>query len=155
MLRHPVAECVRIAPVSGRQARRAALANNESRKLIPWARRVSVAPTARVGAGLCSRPSLASRTIFFWNRDPPLGPRGIMKSISQKGATIATSRDVAGATAALDVTSARATTIVAPLQSQSGQPVRVVHLVAELSPFARSGGLGEAGDRLVRPPAGS
>src|SRR4051794_4206000 len=37
-----------------------------------------------------------------------------------------------------------------PLQTPDGQPVRVVHIVAELAPFARSGGLGEAVNSLAR-----
>jgi starch synthase len=37
-----------------------------------------------------------------------------------------------------------------PLQTSDGQSVRVVHLVAELAPFARSGGLGEAVASLAR-----
>src|SRR5689334_4750248 len=37
-----------------------------------------------------------------------------------------------------------------PLAAPDGRPVRVVHLVAELAPFARSGGLGEAVASLAR-----
>jgi len=37
-----------------------------------------------------------------------------------------------------------------PLNSPDGKAVRVVHLVAELAPFARSGGLGEAVNSLAR-----
>lgn len=37
-----------------------------------------------------------------------------------------------------------------PLALPDGRPVRVVHLVAELAPFARSGGLGEAVKSLAR-----
>lgn len=37
-----------------------------------------------------------------------------------------------------------------PLSAPDGRPVRVVHLVAELAPFARSGGLGEAVASLAR-----
>ena len=37
-----------------------------------------------------------------------------------------------------------------PLATPGGRPVQVVHLVAELSPFARSGGLGEAVASLAR-----
>jgi len=37
-----------------------------------------------------------------------------------------------------------------PLTSPDGQPVRVVHIVGELAPFARSGGLGEAVNSLAR-----
>ena len=39
---------------------------------------------------------------------------------------------------------------VPPLQSGDGRPVAVVHLVAELAPFARTGGLGEAVASLAR-----
>jgi len=39
---------------------------------------------------------------------------------------------------------------VSPLRTVDGRPVRVVHLVAELAPFARSGGLGEAVSSLAR-----
>lgn len=38
----------------------------------------------------------------------------------------------------------------APLVTADGRPVRIVHLVAELAPFARSGGLGEAVNGLAR-----
>jgi len=37
-----------------------------------------------------------------------------------------------------------------PLNTPDGKAVRVVHLVAELAPFARSGGLGEAVNSLAR-----
>src|SRR4051812_6469280 len=37
-----------------------------------------------------------------------------------------------------------------PLVAPDGRPMRVVHLVAELAPFARSGGLGEAVASLAR-----
>ena len=37
-----------------------------------------------------------------------------------------------------------------PLITSDGKAVRVVHLVAELAPFARSGGLGEAVNSLAR-----
>ena len=37
-----------------------------------------------------------------------------------------------------------------PLNTPDGIPVRVVHIVAELAPFARSGGLGEAVNSLAR-----
>src|SRR5512146_2432603 len=37
-----------------------------------------------------------------------------------------------------------------PLQTGDGRAVRVVHLAAELAPFARSGGLGEAVNSLAR-----
>src|SRR5512133_4100256 len=37
-----------------------------------------------------------------------------------------------------------------PLNTSEGKAVRVVHLVAELAPFARSGGLGEAVNSLAR-----
>ncbi|HEY7394365.1 MAG TPA: glycogen synthase [Gemmatimonadaceae bacterium] len=37
-----------------------------------------------------------------------------------------------------------------PLQTPDGKPVHVVHIVAELAPFARSGGLGEAVNSLAR-----
>ena len=40
--------------------------------------------------------------------------------------------------------------IVPPLVDGEGRPVRIVHLVAELAPFARSGGLGEAVNSLAR-----
>ena len=39
---------------------------------------------------------------------------------------------------------------VPPLQSGDGRAVSVVHLVAELAPFARTGGLGEAVASLAR-----
>ena len=37
-----------------------------------------------------------------------------------------------------------------PLHTSDGRPIRVVHIVAELAPFARSGGLGEAVNSLAR-----
>src|SRR6185437_13400420 len=37
-----------------------------------------------------------------------------------------------------------------PLQTAGGRAVSVVHVVAELAPFARSGGLGEAVNSLAR-----
>ena len=37
-----------------------------------------------------------------------------------------------------------------PLHTPDGRAVRVVHIVAELAPFARSGGLGEAVNSLAR-----
>src|SRR5690242_19661146 len=37
-----------------------------------------------------------------------------------------------------------------PLRAADDKPVRVVHVVAELAPFARSGGLGEAVNSLAR-----
>src|SRR6478609_10484307 len=37
-----------------------------------------------------------------------------------------------------------------PLNTPDGTAVRVVHIVAELAPFARSGGLGEAVNSLAR-----
>ena len=37
-----------------------------------------------------------------------------------------------------------------PLNAPDGTAVRVVHIVAELAPFARSGGLGEAVNSLAR-----
>src|SRR5207302_1432631 len=37
-----------------------------------------------------------------------------------------------------------------PLRAADGRAVRVVHIVAELAPFARSGGLGEAVNSLAR-----
>jgi starch synthase len=40
--------------------------------------------------------------------------------------------------------------VESPLSSGDGRAVRVVHLVAELAPFARSGGLGEAVNSLAR-----
>ncbi|MGH7669754.1 MAG: glycogen/starch synthase, partial [Gemmatimonadaceae bacterium] len=40
--------------------------------------------------------------------------------------------------------------IPSPLTSVDGHPIRLVHLVAELAPFARSGGLGEAVNSLAR-----
>ena len=46
--------------------------------------------------------------------------------------------------------SSSAVTPSGPLQTPDGQDVRVVHLVAELAPFARSGGLGEAVNSLAR-----
>src|SRR5689334_23674677 len=42
-----------------------------------------------------------------------------------------------------------------PLQTADGRAVRVVHLAAELAPFARSGGLGEAVNSLARYQAAS
>jgi starch synthase len=45
--------------------------------------------------------------------------------------------------------------IVTPLRDQEGEAVRVVHLAAELAPFARSGGLGEAVNSLARYQAAS
>src|SRR3954465_9487219 len=41
-------------------------------------------------------------------------------------------------------------TTLGPLTAPDGRGVRVVHLVAELAPFARSGGLGEAVNSLAR-----
>ena len=43
-----------------------------------------------------------------------------------------------------------ATPTRSPLESPDGRAVRVVHVVAELAPFARSGGLGEAVNSLAR-----
>ena len=40
--------------------------------------------------------------------------------------------------------------VTGPLNTSDGTAVRVVHLVAELAPFARSGGLGEAVNSLAR-----
>src|ERR1700750_794608 len=37
-----------------------------------------------------------------------------------------------------------------PLHAPDGRAIRVVHIVAELAPFARSGGLGEAVNSLAR-----
>ena len=37
-----------------------------------------------------------------------------------------------------------------PLQTSAGQPVSIVHVVAELAPFARTGGLGEAVANLAK-----
>src|ERR1051325_1202394 len=37
-----------------------------------------------------------------------------------------------------------------PLHSPDGRAIHVVHIVAELAPFARSGGLGEAVNSLAR-----
>jgi starch synthase len=42
-----------------------------------------------------------------------------------------------------------------PLMTRDGRAVRVVHIVAELAPFARSGGLGEAVNSLARYQAAS
>src|SRR6266536_880519 len=42
-----------------------------------------------------------------------------------------------------------------PLETADGRAVRVVHLAAELAPFARSGGLGEAVNSLARYQAAS
>ena len=53
-----------------------------------------------------------------------------------------------------DVTSAP-TTASAPLVRPDGSPAPVVHLVPELSPFARTGGLGEAVSSLARHQAAS
>src|SRR5438045_511772 len=45
------------------------------------------------------------------------------------------------------------------LSGPDGRPARIVHVVAELAPFARSGGLGEAVNSLARyqsaPPGGN
>src|SRR5947199_484248 len=52
-----------------------------------------------------------------------------------------------------DVTSVRAPTTTPtppPLALPDGRRVRVIHVVAELAPFARSGGLGEAVASLAR-----
>lgn len=51
---------------------------------------------------------------------------------------------------ALSPSPAPAPPSVSPLRTADGRAVRVVHLVAELAPFARSGGLGEAVNSLAR-----
>jgi starch synthase len=45
---------------------------------------------------------------------------------------------------------APAAPVQSPLVTSDGRPIRLVHLVAELAPFARSGGLGEAVNSLAR-----
>src|SRR4051794_37713867 len=60
------------------------------------------------------------------------------------------------ATPALSMTTAghdegaRGATPLPPLHTADGKAVRIVHVVAELAPFARSGGLGEAVNSLAR-----
>ncbi|MEP6491795.1 MAG: glycogen synthase [bacterium] len=52
--------------------------------------------------------------------------------------------------AAAEPIAARPVPIVPPLRTADGTAVSVVHVVAELAPFARSGGLGEAVNSLAR-----
>src|SRR3982750_450127 len=72
----------------------------------------------------------------------PLSPSGVASPAAQRPV----SPRRASRTRKTDMPAAPAVTMpLAPLTRPDGTPAPVVHLVPELSPYARTGGLGEAG----------
>src|SRR3954471_15641944 len=73
-----------------------------------------------------------------------------MKKVARRKELLATPALGMSAILAEEMTASDDVIRRSPLCAPDGRAVRVVHIVAELAPFARSGGLGEAVNSLAR-----
>src|SRR5882672_9446875 len=73
-----------------------------------------------------------------------------MKKVARRKELLATPAIAIPAIAYAPARDDGAPALAPPLHTADGRAVQVVHIVAELAPFARSGGLGEAVNSLAR-----
>src|SRR5512138_1733405 len=93
-------------------------------------------------AGASAPPAPPGVGSGFGDREVGIGPQTIPVPPDKKGAADRAATGVRTVRSPTPAFGSVAPPI--PLATEDGRPVSVVHVVAELAPFARTGGLGEA-----------